>query len=239
MQVVPPMPPATRAVCLRCDGVLRHTRHHPLLLPLAFNLSALVLLLLGATLTILSVSSAGQVRAAALLSGPLALDRFGLWELAIVVGLTTLAVPLGRLLAMVAVLAGVRLPRPSAELPSLFAWAERLRPWSMVEIYLLALFVAYVRLGDMTRADLGPATYALGALMVVMVLADVSLDRQALWEAMEPPGGARTWRDRRAAAGGADWRRRWRIGCDTCGMVSRSAPGGRCPRCGFRLHERK
>ena len=32
---------------------------------------------------------------------------------------------------------------------------------------------------------------------------------------------------------------RWRIGCDTCGLVSRAAPGMRCPRCGFRLHDRK
>src|SRR3954469_4796553 len=81
MQIVPAMPPATRAVCLRCDGVLRHTRHYPLLLPLVFNLSALVLIGLGATLTIISVNTAGQQRAAALLSGPLSLDRFGLWEL--------------------------------------------------------------------------------------------------------------------------------------------------------------
>jgi paraquat-inducible protein A len=32
---------------------------------------------------------------------------------------------------------------------------------------------------------------------------------------------------------------RWRIGCDTCGLVSRSAPGMRCSRCGFRLHDRR
>ncbi len=36
-----------------------------------------------------------------------------------------------------------------------------------------------------------------------------------------------------------DTAHRWRIGCDTCRLVSRSAPGMRCPRCGFRLHERK
>src|SRR4051812_23858234 len=111
MQVVPPMPPATRAVCLRCDSVLRHTRHHPMLLPLALNLSALVLILLvllGGTLTIISVSTAGQLRAAALLSGPIVLNRFGLWELALVVLVTTLAAPLARVLAMLTVFLGAR-----------------------------------------------------------------------------------------------------------------------------------
>ncbi|MFL5287248.1 MAG: paraquat-inducible protein A [Rhodopila sp.] len=240
MQVVPPMPPATRAVCLRCDSVLRHTRHHPTLLPLALNLSALVLILLGGTLTIISISTAGQLRAAALLSGPIVLNRFGLWELALVVLVTTLAAPLARVLAMLTVLLGAGMPRPPAELPAIYAWAERIRPWSMVEIYLLALFVAYVRLGDMTRADIGPATYSLGALMVVMVLADASLDRAALWEAMEPPQRARTWRDHRAAYSVVPSSApRRRIGCDTCGLVSRTTPGGHCPRCGYRVYDRK
>ncbi len=57
----------------------------------------------------------------------------------------------------------------------------------MVEIYLLGLFVAYVRLSGMATVDLGPAIFALGALMVIMVLADYTLDDQAVWEAMEPP----------------------------------------------------
>ena len=40
IQMLPPMPPASRAVCLRCDAVLRHTRRDPLGIPLALNLAA-------------------------------------------------------------------------------------------------------------------------------------------------------------------------------------------------------
>jgi paraquat-inducible protein A len=88
----------------------------------------------------------------------------------------------------------------------------------------------------MARVDLGPAIYALGALMVVMVFADATLDEQAVWEAMEPPNRRNRVRSVQAAADSAH---RWRIGCDTCGMVSRSAPGMPCPRCGSRLRVRK
>ena len=73
MQVLPALPPGARAVCLRCDAVLRHTRRDPLLLPFALNLSALVLFLLGATLTLMSISTAGQQRVAGLVSGPVEL----------------------------------------------------------------------------------------------------------------------------------------------------------------------
>ncbi len=240
MQVLPAMPPASRAACLRCDAVLRHTRHDPFLVPLALNLSALILFCLAATLTVMSVTTGGQERAAGLVTGPAELEYYGLWELSAVVLATTFAAPLARVLCMLAVLAGVRLERPPGALRTVFAWVQRLRPWSMIEIYMLGLFVAYVRLSDMARVDLGPAIYALAGLMVIMVLADVSMDEQAVWEAMEPPNRRRRDGIRaRAAAEGADTAHRWRIGCDTCGMVSRAAPGTACPRCGYRLRDRK
>jgi paraquat-inducible protein A len=242
MQVLPAMPPGARAICLRCDAVLRHTRRDPLILPLALNISALILFGLGATLTMMSVTTAGQQRVADLISGPAELEHYGLWEISLVVLVTTVAAPLARVLCMLTVLIGLRLKRPPAELRAIYAWVEHLRPWSMVEIYLLGLFVAYVRLSGMSTVDLGPAIYALGALMVIMVLADYTLDEQAVWEAMEPPNRRRhrlldinpVTADRPAPN-----LHRWRIGCDTCGLVSRSAPGMRCSRCGFRLHVRK
>ena len=242
MQILPAMPPGVRAVCLRCDAVLRHTRRDPLLLPLALNISALILFGLGTTLTLMSVTTAGQMRVADLVSGPAEMEQYGLWEVSLVVLVTTVAAPLARVLCSLTVLIGLRMAHPPAELRSIYAWVEHLRPWSMVEIYLLGLFVAYVRLSGMAVVDLGPAIYALGGLMVIMVLADYTLDDQAVWEAMEP----RNRRRRRTLDTNpatldrpARNTRRWRIGCDTCGLVSRAAPHMRCPRCGFRLRVRK
>ncbi len=242
MQVLPALSPGTRAVCLRCEAVLRHTRRDPLLVPLALNISALMLFLLGATLTLMSVTTAGQHRVAELTTGPAELESYGLWEIAVVVLVTTVAIPLARVLCMLSVLLGLRLAHPPAELRAIYAWVEHLRPWSMVEIYLLGLFVAYVRLSGMATVDLGPATFALGGLMLVMVLADFMLDDQAVWEAMEPRNRRRRRgleKDVATITRPEQHIRRWRIGCDTCGLVSRSAPGIRCTRCGFRLRHRK
>jgi paraquat-inducible protein A len=242
MQILPALPPGARAVCLRCDAVLRHTRRDPLLLPLALNVSALILFGLGATLSMMSVTTAGQQRVAELFSGPAELEHYGLWEISLVVLITTVVAPLARVLCMLTVLIGLRLKRPPTELRTIYAWVEHLRPWSMVEIYLLGLFVAYVRLSGMAVVDLGPAIYALGGLMVIMVLADYTLDEQAVWEAIEPQNRRRRRTlDENPATPDREvpHAHRWRIGCDTCGLVSRAAPGMRCSRCGFRLHVRK
>ena len=242
MQIIPALPPGARAVCERCDAVLRQTRRDPLLLPLALNVSALILFALGTSLTLMSVSAAGQQRVADLITGPLELDQYGVWEIALVVLATTIAVPFARILCMLTVLGALATGRRPAWLRTVYAGVEYLRPWSMVEIYLLGLFVAYTRLKGMAAVDIGPAVYALGALMVVMVLADYTLDGQAVWEAMEPPnrrgrGTLRADAPRKATPAGLT--RRWRIGCDTCGLVSRAAPGMRCTRCGFRLRGRR
>ncbi len=79
-----------------------------------------------------------------------------------VVLVTTVVAPLARVLCMLSVLLGLRLQRPPAELRTIYAWVEHLRPWSMVEIYLLGLFVAYVRLSGMAAVDLGPGDLRAG-----------------------------------------------------------------------------
>jgi paraquat-inducible protein A len=240
MQILPALPAGVRVVCQRCDCVLRHTRHYPLALPAALNVAALIMFAVGATLTIMSVNTAGQTRAAELVSGPATLDYFGVWELSVVVLITTLAAPLARMLCILFVLGGLFMPKPPSELRAVYAWVEHLRPWSMIEIYLLGLFVAYVRLSDIATVELGPAVFALGGLMVLKVLADVCLDEQAVWEAMEGPNRRRRVAERAAAVTAShETGHRRRIGCDTCSQVSRAAEGMPCPRCGYRLHDRK
>ena len=221
---------------MRCEAPLRHTRRDPLTLPLALHLAALILFALGIGMTMLTVSAAGQYRYASLLSGPEGLDEHGMWALSAIVLITTVLAPLARVIGTVFVLSCLRLARPPRVCRGIFAWVEHLRPWSMVEIYLLGVFVAYVRLSDMVIIVLGVALYALGALMVTGIVADQMLDRQAVWEALAhwPP------RDpARAHPAIALGKKLERMGCDTCGLVSRAREGDSCPRCGAGLRGRR
>jgi paraquat-inducible protein A len=235
-QLVPALPPAARANCLRCDAVLRHTQRDPLWTQLALNLTALLLLLIAVPSVLMLVSTAGQVHVADMFSGPEGLDQHGMWELAGVVLFTTIAAPALKITCMLYVLIGLRLPRPPRHIRIVFAWVEHLRPWSMIEVYLLSVFVAYVKLQAIVFIQIGVALYALGALLLTMIAADVLLDAQAVWEEMERrdvPGRALTPADASTARGDA-------IGCDTCGLVSRVTDDRtHCPRCGFRLRHRK
>jgi len=233
------MEPGARALCMRCNATLRHARADSLNKSLALNTAALVLLLMSASTTMMHVSIAGILRSADLFTGPLNLQQNGIWQLAVVVLFTTVAAPLLKLVAMVYVLAGVRMQRPPRHLRRVFAWVDRLRPWAMIEVYLLGVAVAYVKLLDIVSIDIGFALYTLVLLMLTMGWADSSLDHQAVWEAMERRGLTGDGVDHAALAStqpgeGA-------IGCDVCGMVSRPGHNGhaRCPRCESVLEARK
>ena len=55
----------------------------------------------------------------------------------------------------------------------------------MIEVFVLGVFVAYVKLGDLVTIEMGIGVYALLALTVVFVWADGALDREAVWDAVD------------------------------------------------------
>ena len=158
---------------------------------------------------------------------PFAFDQFGMWELTLVVLSFTVLAPLAKLLLTVGVIFGLR----SDTSPSLLAGMARVRtwltPWAMTEVFLLGLFVAYTRLTSYATVQIGPALYAMGGLMLVMVAADAWFDEYALWDAIS----------RRQPS--APDRPGMLIGCDTCGHVSRGKPGDLCRVCESNLRVRK
>jgi paraquat-inducible protein A len=143
----------------------------------------------------------------------------------------TLLAPFVRLIATLYVLVGAHQRNPPRHLRRVFALAERLRPWSMIEVFVLGVFVAYVKLGDLVKIGLQTGVYALLGLTIVLVWLDSALDREAVWERLdraERPDAL----PREAVAGA--------VGCETCGLVSAPGPGlSRCPRCGSMLHPRR
>jgi paraquat-inducible protein A len=238
-QVVPSLEPNSVARCLRCNAVLRRTRHDSLGRGLALNIAGLFLFSVACLMSLMTVSTAGMQLSADLFSGPAGLQEHGIWELSAVVLFTTVAAPFLRFASMIYVLAGLRMQHPPRHLRTVFGWIEHLRPWSMIEVYLLGVFVAYVKLADMVHIEIGVALYALGALMLTTVAADAMLDRQAVWEEMERRGIPDAAVDHAAIA--VAGREAGAIACHTCGLVALPAAGGgsRCPRCGSHLHSRK
>ena len=223
--------PGCVAKCRRCGGPLLNVPFNSLPRTLALAITGLILVLLANTMPFLSFTIGGRFQGANLITGALVMVDQGLWPLAAVVLLTTLVAPILKLGAICYVLLGLRAARPPRDLPLVFRWLEFLHPWSMIEVYLLGVLVAYVKLSAIASIEIGIACYALALLMVVMIAIDFVLGPELVWREMEhrglvkPPAIA----DRSRLAL-----------CETCGLV---APMGQrrsaCPRCGSSRHFRR
>jgi paraquat-inducible protein A len=236
LQTVPALRPGMTAQCARCPTTLRRTTAHRPDHLIAIASAAFVLLIVMCSTTLMSVETAGIKRAANLFSGPEELIQRNMAALAVVVVFVTVLAPLGRLVGILYVLIRLHEPAPPRHLLRVFVLAERLRPWSMIEVFVFGVFVAYVKLGDLVTIGLAAGVYALLALTFVLVWMDAALDREAIWERL----------DQRDAADGAchaaplQSGRADAIGCETCGLVSiPPAYDPRCPRCESVLRERK
>ena len=233
------------AVCAQCGVTLRRTQRDSLGRALAVTITALMFFAIACATPLMSVSTSGISLAADLFSGPARLEQQGVWELAVVVLFTTVAAPFLKLLGTAYVLIGLRLPQPPHHLRATFALVERLRPWAMIEVYLLGVFVAYVKLVDIVHIDIGFAIYALVGLMITTVAADALLDRQAVWEEMERRGLVRFPLVQGEPSGrpiaSAPLAERKAVACETCEQVAFVQGHERhlCRRCGAKLHHRK
>ena len=229
IQRLPPLPRGSAAHCSRCNAVLRRRRVDPVGRSLALAITGLLLFALAFSLPFMDVEVGGRDRVTTMLTGPYELEQQGVWELGIAVLVTTLFAPLARLGALTYVLLGMRLRHPPRHLFTVFRWIEWVSPWSMIEVFLLGVFVAYTRLVAIAHVQVGGAVFALGALMMAMAAADSVLDHEAVWEGLERRG---------VVAGHAPGHGSGRLaGCDSCGLVSRATLA--CPRCGARVRPRK
>ncbi|HEY0205776.1 MAG TPA: paraquat-inducible protein A, partial [Acetobacteraceae bacterium] len=208
--------------------MLRRRQRDSLGTTLALNITGLVLFAVVMAYPFMGLQLLGQTRHAALEDLPVAFEMQGMWQLALVVLSTTIIAPLLKLLLTTGVLIGLRTGMAPSTLATMARVRHHLTPWAMVEVFLIGVLVAYSRLASTATVLVGPALYALGGLMLVMVAADAWLDEHALWEAI---GRAR----RTPAPMGSGPL----IGCDICGRVSRAPPGAPCRRCNSELEIRK
>jgi len=221
-----------KVVCARCGYKLYNAHGRPFDVPLAFYLAAIILFVVANTYPFMTFSLQSREQRSNLITGVFEFMDQGLWFLAIVVFAMTIAMPAVRLFCATYVLLALRAGRRGRRLGRLYRLNEIVRPWAMLEVFLLGVLVAYVKLIDLATIEVGVAVIAFGLLIVVMAAADASLEPHDVWNELGYRGEADL------AHGGT----RGLMGCHVCGLVSRHPPSAAhadCPRCSATLHHRK
>ena len=182
---VPALLPGSRARCRRCQAVLYGFPRGCIERSLALALSAAVLFLLANAFPFLSFGPAGQKVEMTLSTGVLELLRDARPGVAVVVALTSIVVPAIQIAGLVYVLLPLYLGlRPPGFAP-VFRAVSALRPWNMMEVFLLGILVSAVKLIDISAIVPGTALWAFCLLIVALAWANSVLDPLLVWRRWE------------------------------------------------------
>ena len=178
------------ARCPRCGNELaRHpgAQQHRIL-PL--TVASLVLFVIANLFPIVEIELQGRRSQTTLLGAVLVLNSEGMALVAMLVTATTLLFPLLQLCILFYLLVPMARPgRPGFSL--LVRMMQSLRPWGMIEVFLLGVMVAIVKLSSIANVLPGPALWAFIGLTVLLTSV-LSFDPRAFWEmAFAPESGRR------------------------------------------------
>jgi len=171
------------ARCLRCGAEMERDtgRRQQRLLPL--TVASLIMFVIANSFPIVQIELQGLTSQTTLVGAVTVLGQEGMSLVALLVLATTVLFPLVQLLVLLYLLLpsthGVS--RPGIKI--LLRVMQIVRPWGMVEVFLLGVLVAVVKLSNMATVIPGVALWAFGALTVLLT-AVVSFNPRYLWRSL-------------------------------------------------------
>ena len=183
------VPPRDRPMhCQRCGSKLHSRKPDSLRRSWALLIAAAVLYLPANLLPIMRTSNLFELHDDTILSGVVRLWTAGSWDLAVIVFVASIVVPILKIGALGLVLFTVQRRNHwhRLERARLYRLIERIGHWSMLDVFVVALLVALVHFRSLALVEAGPGAVAFGAVVVLTMLASMSFDPRLIWD--DPSG---------------------------------------------------
>lgn len=174
--------------CTRCRAVLVRAKPNSIDRTLALLLAGLILFSVACSFPFLELRSGGAVQETALLTGVKTLYLQGMPGLSVLVLMTCILIPLAQMLGLLYVLVPLKYDRTAPFASRVFRWQRSLQPWGMMEVFMLGILIALVKLGEMSTIIPGISLGAFALLIFVLAAMLSVLDPHQVWEKL---GGER------------------------------------------------
>jgi paraquat-inducible protein A len=110
-----------------------------------------------------------------------------MWPIALVIFIASVFVPILKLIILLFLLISVHMKSlwNPKDRTRLYRAIEAIGRWSMVDIYVVTLMVALVKLGALADIEAAPGAIFFAAVVVVTMFAAMSFDPRLIWDKME------------------------------------------------------
>ncbi len=173
--------------CPRCRAALHARKPNSIARAWAFLLAAVIMYVPANVLPMTITTALGAAQADTIMSGVIYFIHSGSWEIAAVIFIASIFVPMVKLAILVFLLLSVQLRsrwRPK-DRTVLYRLTELVGRWSMVDVYVVTILVALVKLGAVANIEAGPAAVFFAIVVVLTMLAAESFDPRIIWDVIE------------------------------------------------------
>ncbi len=173
--------------CPRCGGVLHQRKPNSIMRTWALVLTGMIFYVPANVLPMTITSAIGSTQADTIMSGVIYFMHHGSWEIALVIFTASIFVPFLKFVILIYLLLSVQfksIKRPK-DRTLLYRITEAVGRWSMVDIYVVTILIALVKLGFLANIEAGPAAIYFAAMVAITMIAAESFDPRLIWDALE------------------------------------------------------
>ncbi|HTI71032.1 MAG TPA: paraquat-inducible protein A [Candidatus Limnocylindria bacterium] len=178
-------PPALRegesSCCGRCGSRLHTAKKTGRAHTAAFALAALIFLIPANLCPILQMKYLGRFSESTVWDGVTTFYRSGMWFLAAIVFCASIVVPVLKLIGLFVLVVDRSTARRTLR-TRIYKVISVIGPWAMLDVFLLSVLIAIVKLGELSTITPGPGIFAFALAVLLTILASSSFDPHLIWE---------------------------------------------------------
>jgi paraquat-inducible protein A len=184
---MPPLSTHQAALCPRCGSELHQRKPNSIMRTWALVITAMVFYVPANVLPMTVTSALGSTQSDTIMSGVIYFMHHGSWEIALVIFTASIFVPFMKFIVLIYLLLSIQLKwvkRP-LDRTRLYRMTEAVGRWSMVDIFVVTILIALVKLGVLADIEAGPAAIYFAAVVVITMIAAESFDPRLIWDGVE------------------------------------------------------
>ncbi|MCF7971325.1 MAG: paraquat-inducible protein A [Methylococcaceae bacterium] len=174
--------------CPRCGHILEHPTRLSIRNNFVCVFAGLIFYFPAVLFPVLQLTMLGSTESLSIFSCVQALLSAGNWSVGLVLFVSLMLVPLAQMMLIIFVTTRFYYQVKSHYLAVCFKWYGYLNTWGMLDIFMLSIIVASIKLHEDAELEPGLGLYSLIALLLTNALQTQLLNKKLVWTLIEKHG---------------------------------------------------
>ncbi len=175
--------PLTNEYCTDCGSDIHARKEKSVEKTLAYTIASVVLYIPANILPIMTVTGIGGAEQNTIIGGVITFWKMQAYPVAIVIFTASVLIPILKIIAIFALCWAATHPVKNLKrMTKIYRVTELVGRWSMVDVFVVAILVTLVQMGQLMSISPGPAALAFGGVVVLTMIGAHCFDPRLMWD---------------------------------------------------------